>query len=187
MEWRKKPSKNVDFSLWGNRATSRTRIIYWTIFPFLTHCDSLQQLSIRGRRGLTSNKSFKSLPCQVFWWESSKKFDFFFFLKSSWNCCYMTLVFIYYLVYIEKNYTSHSSLKFLNNVHTKTAIKPEIQKFLGMLSCWQETQGFSWFLPFFSVENWNDHDWGINWNNFAPQYIFCLILHSKSQGMFIIG
>ena len=41
--------------------------------------------------------------------------------------------------------------------------------------------GFSWFLPFISVENWNDHDWGINWNNFASQYICCLVLHTVGK------
>ena len=30
-------SKNVDFRIWSNRATTRAHIIYCTIFPFLAH------------------------------------------------------------------------------------------------------------------------------------------------------
>ena len=88
-----KTSKNIDFSLLRNRQTSST----YTIFPFLTHCASLQQLSIRGRRGLTSNKSFKSLPCQVFWQEASK--------KSSSNCCYDLSFYILFCRYRKKLYS----------------------------------------------------------------------------------
>ena len=45
---KKKNSNNIDFSLWGNRATtqSRTNIWNWNFFHVLAHCVLLKQLSL---------------------------------------------------------------------------------------------------------------------------------------------
>ena len=66
-----KISKNVDFSLWGNRATTQTHIWNWNFFHVLAHCEvcwSLVQPSIEHsfKQELLVG-CYRVLQYQLFW------------------------------------------------------------------------------------------------------------------------